>query len=720
MKISIHHIARSILLPMLMLPLAFSSCDEERFDAAEDGDGYVRLRLTDDLLPIPVSKSGEGIVYCVGFTDNKGRIVCEYPDHTKMPEQIKLKGGDYSIWAYSQNEVEAGFDTPHYAGDTSATILSACLNTPELVCRLANTKVSVTYSDAVRNNFTEHVVTVGNGAENGTVIFTEEETRSAYFKVTGELTWTIRLVNNNGTAFSTSKTIREVKPREHYRLHFDIDESGDPTDGGISVTLVVDDATNDRNHNFDIPLNPGKKGPQIAGGGFDLSSPVEVATGETTACDVTILSETPIDSVGVAHSSAALREMGIPETFSPTHIDEAGAATLRALGIEWELTTARSAAVTAPTSVVLRFGGLLPKLSADNYAFTIAVRDTDGKTAEQTLKINVVQAEEVTMLGVDAWAKFATFKAKWTSAEKPAGAGFEYRKADATEWIAVPEDRLTFGASEYTARVALDSASNYVVRAVTARSQSIPKAFATERADRMPNMNFDDWSYIGNKTWYAGKDLSSSDISNGNYWWDSGNKGANTLKAVNPTSKETEVVVKGNAVKMATTVVMGVMAAGNIYTGQFNKAILSGGTGAEIFFGKPYTCRPLKLTGYYNYHSGSIDKAKAPYESMKGKQDSCHIYVALCDWTEPFTVNTVDGKLRDFSDPGIIALGELKTDRSTDGYEKFTIDIRYRDTVRKPTYIVLVASASKYGDYFTGSTSSVLYLDEMDFIFDPE
>ena len=446
-----------------------------------------------------------------------------------------------------------------------------------------------------------------------------------------------------------------------------------------------------------------------------LLSPVSSWQGESIpgVChDVSIVSESAIDRVDIAHTSATLSAMGVPETFSPTHIDEAGAAALHALGIDWELSAARTAEQAATTSIVLRFGGLLSKLPADRYAFTITVQDADGKTAEEKLEIDVVQTVEVTMLDVDAWAKFATVRAKWTTADKPAGVGFEYKRADAAEWIAVPEAAVTIAGAEYTARIALDSATNYVVRAVTARSQSSQKAFATERADRVPNMNFDDWFQNG-KVWYANADLSDT-----NYWWDSGNKGATTIGSTNPTMPEENIVIKGKAAKLWTTTVFGVMAAGSIYTGQFGRTIST--KGAEIYFGRPYTCRPLKLTGYYNYHSGAIDKVKAPYESMKDKQDSCHIYVALCDWTEPFTVNTVDGKLMDFSDPGIVGFGELKTDQSTDGYQKFTIDIQYRDTAHKPTYIVLVASASKYGDFFTGSTSSVLYLDEMDFIFDPE
>ena len=51
-------------------------------------------------------------------------------------------------------------------------------------------------------------------------------------------------------------------------------------------------------------------------------------------------------------------------------------------------------------------------------------------------------------------------------------------------------------------------------------------------------------------------------------------------------------------------------------------------------------------------------------------------------------------------------------------YERFEIDIKYRDTNRKPTYILIVASSSKYGDYFTGGEGSTLYLDELELSFD--
>ena len=46
------------------------------------------------------------------------------------------------------------------------------------------------------------------------------------------------------------------------------------------------------------------------------------------------------------------------------------------------------------------------------------------------------------------------------------------------------------------------------------------------------------------------------------------------------------------------------------------------------------------------------------------------------------------------------------------------LKLEYRATNRKPTYIVLVCSASKYGDFFTGASGSVLYVDEFSLEYD--
>ena len=48
--------------------------------------------------------------------------------------------------------------------------------------------------------------------------------------------------------------------------------------------------------------------------------------------------------------------------------------------------------------------------------------------------------------------------------------------------------------------------------------------------------------------------------------------------------------------------------------------------------------------------------------------------------------------------------------------QRFPIEYRNMDT--KPTSIVLVASSSKYGDYFTGGVDSTMWLDDLKLVYE--
>ncbi|MGN0308992.1 MAG: PCMD domain-containing protein, partial [Bacteroides sp.] len=187
-----------------------------------------------------------------------------------------------------------------------------------------------------------------------------------------------------------------------------------------------------------------------------------------------------------------------------------------------------------------------------------------------------------------------------------------------------------------------------------------------------------------------------------------------------PTKPEGTDVVKGKAARLGSTTAAGQFAAGSLFTGDFGKASLSP-LGAELDFGRPFTERPSQLTGYFKYAPGSVTHSKLDYVP-KNTPDSCSIYIALTDWEAPFAVNTGKSQFVDFKADYIIAYGELDKSlvspaTAMDSYQPFTIDILYRDLTRKPKYILIVCSSSKYGDYFTGSTSSVLLLDEFDLIY---
>lgn len=322
-------------------------------------------------------------------------------------------------------------------------------------------------------------------------------------------------------------------------------------------------------------------------------------------------------------------------------------------------------------------------------------------------KVIVVKTESKVNTGaVNAYAKHAVVTGSGQSGmENPY---FEYKKESESQWTKWTKDILIVD-SDFTGVIeGLEPQTTYKYRAVLGEDTGEEKLFTTEAAVQIKNSSFDDW-YKDDKTWYANLDLSPD-----NYWWDSGNKATNILGEKNPTSPEESIVIKGKSVKLASTSVIGVMAAGSIYTGKFLEIV---GIGARLSFGVPFTSRPKGFKGYYNYSPGVIDKSKDPYKELKGRTDTCQIYAVLADWDAPFEVNTTTGKLIDYNDKNIIAYCELKSAENTNGYKQFNMEFKYKDTDRKPKYIVLVAASSRYGDYFTGSTSSVLYVDEFELVY---
>ena len=365
----------------------------------------------------------------------------------------------------------------------------------------------------------------------------------------------------------------------------------------------------------------------------------------------------------------------------------------------------------------------------DHYKFSFDVEGGTSTSGGLALKVTVdgtlndkehiidiidlpVQSVEVTTGSVNPWAMFAYVNGEYTTESAPEGLGFQYRKASETEWMDFAGE-ISYEGKTFSARITgLEPETLYEFRAVSAQDRRDDSAvqFTTEAADQLPNFNFDSW-YKDGKNWYANADMGD------NYFWDSGNKGANTLSEVNPTSPEETFVVSGKAVRMESKYVILAFAGGNIYSGSFGSV---SGLGASINFGRPYTCRPTALHGWYSYAPKAIDKVKAPYEDLKGTMDVGKIYVALTDWSSPFNVNTNTGTFFvPDEDPAVIAYGELEIPENSNGeYKEFTIDLEYRDLERIPTHVLVVATASKYADYFTGGVGSTMYIDEFEFLFE--
>ncbi len=245
---------------------------------------------------------------------------------------------------------------------------------------------------------------------------------------------------------------------------------------------------------------------------------------------------------------------------------------------------------------------------------------------------------------------------------------------------------------------------------------------------QLPYSGFDQWyesqvSYMG---FMRGTGQFIGEKSGSNNVWASGNGsekssvGGIAVSGTNPTQPAESGKIHGGAgaLKMisehVTIVIVSKFAAGNVFLGSYDK---TNTTGAEMTFGIPYTLRPLALTGYFDYTSGLIDYNNSQKVDNPSVQDQWDIYVALT--TKAYSINTDDDSTYPQleTDDAVIAYGRITSPVSTNGYQKFRVELKYKNMVEVPTHILITASNSVDGAAFTGSTSSVLYLDDLQLEF---
>ena len=310
-----------------------------------------------------------------------------------------------------------------------------------------------------------------------------------------------------------------------------------------------------------------------------------------------------------------------------------------------------------------------------------------------------------------AMVKRATLTGAVQSGKTPV---IEYKKQSATVWTTLPSSAVQVSGTTYTASLTgLTANTTYQYRVSVDGTAGEEKSFTTAEAIPLTNGSLDDWSQAADNArlwqpWAAG----------GTSFWDTGNKGATTVGDSNSMPTTETATGSGKAAALESKYIVIKFAAGNIFTGSYKK---TDGTNGVLDFGRPFTSFPTKLRFQYKYTCQTIDKVgDDSMNYLKGRPDSCQVYIALTDWDQPFEVRTrpSERQLFDPSDSHVIAYGELIKGETVSNWTQAEITLNYRYTNRTPKYILIVASSSKYGDYFTGGTGSKLWLDECELIYD--
>lgn len=334
-----------------------------------------------------------------------------------------------------------------------------------------------------------------------------------------------------------------------------------------------------------------------------------------------------------------------------------------------------------------------------------------GKSETWTIYVERVE-QTVNTDNVEAWSMVIW---AYGSCEVDKTGSFQYRKQGEDEWQEIEDSWLTQSGGAFSCYIPhLSPLTTYDVRAVSDGEYGNIISITTEDTMVLPDGSFDQWWLKDNKIWCPWDE-------GGTPYWDTGNTGAATLGQSNVVPTDHTVTGEGLAAQLDTKFVglfgIGKLGAGSIYTGSFAKV---DGTNGILDFGRPFTLRPTKLRGYYQYRTATIDYTNSEWTDLKGRPDTCHIYIALTDWTAPYQIRTNPNNRQLFNKDAdyVIAYGELLYSGTMDEYQSFEIELKYRDYFTPPTYLQITCAASKYGDYFTGGNGATLYVDEFSLDYD--
>lgn len=671
---------------------------------------------------------------------NNGKLVNRYGRWSEVPEDgILMPVGDkYSTLVVAGDSVPASFEDKYYKGTESFSVVKGQTTGVNVNCNIVNTLVKIEYSQEWNNLLEEAKVTVS--VEGGSLEYPmAEEAKTGYF-IAPEKNPVIKCLfsgkTKTGTNFSYENIIESVKEATLYTVTYSPSE-GEPVPGnygGGFFELIVDetplgDPISETVKVYQRPVVSATNGSEK----IDLSADMFVATGATMSPVFTFSGSTPLKTVIV--ESELLTGLGLNSN-SLDIISEQQQFIDKGLNV---------VITEDKKNVTLEFGDKLNSyfINESSYSMKFTATDTydeiqEGATAKtREIVWNIIVSDaNVTSINIpedrryEIWSDKAVFYGQNLEGKTPTETlYFRYRQKNTDTWSEnIPA--IIDGVYYKTEQVkGLKPGTTYQYQMVEgAKVSNVISEVTTEYPIQLPNAGFENWS--GDVPRYIFGDGESM-------FWDSGNHGSEKV-SVNVTEQDSSIKNSGTYSAKLTSLFankfgIGQFAAGNIFIGKYLETVMDGITGHGVLgLGRPFTTRPIALRGYVKYISGNVDKGGDKISN--NTPDQGIIYMALTDDREPvyeyggekwsFIIRTKDKQFFSKNNENVIAYGEKVWTESTvgEGMHEFIIYFNYDEKtdgkIRIPTRLLLVAAASRYGDYFQGSTSSRMWLDDLELIYE--
>lgn len=714
--------------------MSLQSCQSEAPFSSE-GEALVRLNVdVNSKLTRAVDGEEELKAGARIYISNDKGVLNKWTGVQNIPQDgFYLRYGTYTAEVMAGDSVPVSFTKRYFKGATEFSVGSDAPTTQVSVsCRIANVVVSIEESTIDSNYVSDLKVEVGNSRGYSLTYAADSIMNYGYFMMpSGEtaLNYTVSGKNSKGEDFTKSGVIEDVKSAHNYRLHFDYDMSGEDKGGAFLIISIEEENLIEE----EVTIY-GRPAFSWVGNDPAVDSQIIGTPGTFGSKTLRVAAYGGFRELTMTSADADLISVLVHKEFQLVKITDVARKHLSDRGI--------TVTTVDPKDNLYRYyvefsASFLNSLLARDTEFVLTMTAVDVNGKHTSYDVRIANTEEAIVYADPIIIDFEGLKTDLTAVsarsasipvsitdETAVNPSVQYRKTGETAWNTVPVS-ATRATGTINVRISgLSPNSEYEVRVVAGEVtdgsyefESAVSKFSTESEFVIPNASMEEWSNYGNSIIFPGTGSERT-------FWDSGNEGAAKAKDVLTTSSS-DMFHSGSKSarlesKFASVFGVGKFAAGNLFVGSY---VRTDGMDGVLSFGREYNgSHPVSLSLWVNYRPAPISDRKT--DNLDGAEnDKAQIYVALS--TEPVEIRTksTNRKLFNKDDDCILAYGQMTFDEAygADGeLRSINIPLEYYEKAKtqKPLYLIIVCSASKFGDYFEGGRGSVMYVDDFELVYE--
>ncbi len=294
-----------------------ASCADETPWSGSQGTGGIKLSIAtspDVIDGVPATRAPETLFSVPDAADFSlrlekldGSYSRQWSSLADFEAEPGFPAGAYNLTAFYGSEEEEGFEKPYFIGSEQLTVLEDRENTVEIEAVLANTLLSVNYTDAFKSYFADWSAEV-HSAGHGYNAVPKDEARPV-FTAPGTVDVAIDFTDRNGRSAKLQAAQFEALARHHYHVTVDVNNGNI---GTAQLVITFDETVDAEDVYIDLTdelfTSPA---PKLTAEGFADGQTIEFIAGSPSA---TALKFNAMARAGI--SSATLTVAS--ETFTPS------------------------------------------------------------------------------------------------------------------------------------------------------------------------------------------------------------------------------------------------------------------------------------------------------------------------------------------------------------------------------------------------------------------